>query len=80
LLAIQKTFACCFCAVLAIHSQGHLLLSQVWFQPDKALSAGIKPLLRGFVATPKGDVSMPFSSVVQQNLLGRRTSMAVTCW
>jgi hypothetical protein len=42
----------------------------VWFQPDKALSAGIEPLLRGYVASPRATVSMPFSSSVQQNLFG----------
>ncbi|WIA39466.1 hypothetical protein OEZ86_005565 [Tetradesmus obliquus] len=52
------------------HPQGHLLLSQAWFQPDKALSAGIEPLLRGYVASPRGRVGMPFASAVQQNLFG----------
>ncbi|WIA19191.1 hypothetical protein OEZ85_003836 [Tetradesmus obliquus] len=52
------------------HPQGHLLLSQAWFQPDKALSAGIEPLLRGYVASPRGQVGMPFASAVQQNLFG----------
>lgn len=56
----------CACAGL----QGHLLLSEVYYQPDKALSAGIEPLLRGYVASPRGQVSMPFSTAVQQNLFG----------
>ncbi|KAF6254205.1 heme peroxidase [Scenedesmus sp. NREL 46B-D3] len=52
------------------HPEGHLLLSEVYYQPDKALSAGIEPLLRGYVASPRGQVSMPFSTAVQQNLFG----------
>lgn len=59
--------ACLYCLYCL---QGHLLLSQAWFQPDKALSAGIEPLLRGYVASPRGQVGMPFAFAVQQNLFG----------
>lgn len=55
---------------MRLYAQGNLLLSDVWFQPDKALSAGIEPLIRGYVASPRGVVEPRFSAAVQQNLFG----------
>eukprot|EP00775_Hariotina_reticulata_P010239 gene10239-10398_t len=52
------------------HPQGHLLLSQAYFQPDKVLSAGIEPLLRGFITAPQGRVEPRFAAAVQNELFG----------
>eukprot|EP00775_Hariotina_reticulata_P010237 gene10237-10396_t len=52
------------------HPQGHLLLSQTFFQPDKVLSAGIEPLLRGFITSPLGKVEPRFASGIQHQLFG----------
>eukprot|EP00878_Enallax_costatus_P042064 GHUV01049040.1.p1 GENE.GHUV01049040.1~~GHUV01049040.1.p1 ORF type:complete len:191 (-),score=40.93 GHUV01049040.1:173-745(-) len=52
------------------HPQGHLLLEQSWYQPDKVLAAGVEPIIRGLVSSSQGAVEPRFSSAIQHNLFG----------
>eukprot|EP00878_Enallax_costatus_P037243 GHUV01042054.1.p1 GENE.GHUV01042054.1~~GHUV01042054.1.p1 ORF type:complete len:114 (-),score=10.66 GHUV01042054.1:207-548(-) len=38
------------------HQHGHLALMQTYYNPNVVLSAGIEPVIRGFIALPQGDV------------------------
>jgi peroxidase len=55
----------------AEHSNGHLLMSDAFFNPNVALEAGLEPLVRGMIAQRKGKVEPRFSLAMAGNFAGQ---------